>query len=144
MVVYGLPVGLGVTLGGSLGGEAPIVSRLSAADTPQKALADNLGDILGIPYDLFIKKPTRFLTAHENKNELRTVGEAMATVSNNIMQAYHLWNEGQTSLRGTPIAGDRLSSIEAVARGIGFQPVSAAMPWQEHAANKRNMAVRRE
>ncbi|MCT4626451.1 PLxRFG domain-containing protein [Halodesulfovibrio sp.] len=144
MAIYGLPAGFGVTLGGSLGVEAPIVSRLSAADTPQTALADNLGDILGIPWDLFVKKPTRIMTALENENDMRALEEAMPTVIKNIMQAYRLWNEGHTSLRGAPIEGEKLSTSEMVARAIGFQPVSAVRQWDSHAATKRSMAIRSE
>lgn len=142
MAVFGLPAGLGVTLGGSLGVEMPVAPRITAQSTPQTAIADNLGDILGIPWDLFVKKPTRIMTALENENELRAVEEALPTVLKNIMQAYRLWNEGQTSLRGTPIEGERLSAMEAFARGIGFQPTSSTKQWQQFAATKRSMAIR--
>ena len=60
---YGLPSLLGVNIGGSLRMETPFTEGMKRGETFKEAMTESLGDLLGIPYDLAVNKPSKFLEA---------------------------------------------------------------------------------
>lgn len=147
-VCYGAPAIAGVSIGGSLKMETPLTKGLTKGKNPKEVLTDSIGDIIGIPYDLGIVKVSNMMDAQANGNYWRMIEEAMPTFIRNGMQAWRLYSEGQTTMRGRPInspgkAGARkLSGAEAVGKALGFQPVSSTKSYDAYAANKRRDEVR--
>jgi inorganic pyrophosphatase len=148
IVSYGLPAGAGFSLGGSVGIETPIISRVEPGATIEESLANNLGDILGIPYDMFIRKPSRITTALKAGNTWRAFEEAAPTIVRNGMAGFRMWQEGQTSMSGKPInepgkAGPRkLTGIEAAGKIAGFQPISSRKSYDKYRARNVSKQVR--
>ncbi|BDQ36294.1 hypothetical protein SYK_06540 [Pseudodesulfovibrio nedwellii] len=148
MVSYGLPAGAGFSLGGSVGLETPILSRVEPGATIEESVADNLGDIFGIPYDMFIRKPSRIVKALNAGNEWRAFEEAAPTIVRNGMAGYRLWKDGQRSISGKPInepgkRGPRkLTEAEAIGKMAGFQPISSRKSWDQYRGRKVSQQVR--
>lgn len=148
MVTYGLPAGTGFSLGGSVGLETPVLSRIEPGATVEEGLANNLGDILGIPYDLFFGKPSRVSQALKAGDNWRAFEEAAPTIVRNAMAGYRLWEDGQRSMSGKPInepgePGPRkLGKGEAIGKAIGFQPISSRKSYDRYRARKVSKMVR--
>jgi len=150
MASYGLPAGAGFSLGGSVGLETPVLSRVEPGATLEETISDNLGDILGIPYDMFIRKPTMVMKALKSGNEWRAFEEAAPTIIKNGMAGYRLWKRGQYSMSGKPInePGQRgprkLTKAEALGKMAGFQPTSSRKSYDKYRAREVSKAARSE
>ena len=148
VVCYGLPSLLGVNIGGSLRMETPFTEGMKRGETFKEAMTESLGDFLGIPYDLVVNKPSKFLEARRFDADYRAVEALVPTFVANIMQAWRLATEGQTTMRGRPInspgqpGARKLSTGEAFGKALGFQPTSSAKSYEAYAAEKRRTSVR--
>jgi hypothetical protein len=148
IVCYGLPSLTGTYIGGSLKMETPITRGVTRGETPKEILADSMGDIFGIPYDLLIVKPSRVLDAQSKGNTWRMVEEAAPVFLKNAMQAYRLATEGQTTVTGRPIndpgepGARRISTGEAIGKALGFQPLSSTKSYEAYAARTHADRVR--
>lgn len=148
MVCYGAPAIAGVNIGGSLKMETPLTKGLTKGKTPQEVLTDSIGDIIGIPYDLLVVKPSRVLEAHSKGNTWRMLEEAAPVAVKNGMQAWRLYSEGQTTMSGRPInapgekGARRLNAGESFGKLLGFQPVSSTKSYDAYAATKHADQVR--
>lgn len=148
VVCYGTPAMAGVNIGGSLKMETPLTKGLTGGKTPQEVLTDSIGDIIGIPYDLLVVKPSRVMEAHSKGNTWRMLEEAAPVALKNGMQAWRLYSEGQTTMTGRPIndpgekGARRLSSGESFGKLLGFQPVSSTKSYDAYAATKHADQVR--
>ena len=147
-VCYGAPAIAGVNIGGSLKMETPLTKGLTDGKTPQEVLTDSIGDIIGIPYDLLVVKPSRMMEAHGKGNTWRVLEEAAPVALKSAMQAWRLHTEGQTTMGGRPInspgqrGARKLSGSEAVGKALGFQPVSSTKSYDAYAAGKHADQVR--
>ena len=148
VVCYGVPAIAGVNIGGSLQMETPLTKGLAGGKTPQEVLTDSIGDIIGIPYDLLVVKPSRVMEAHSKGNTWRMLEEAAPVAVKNGMQAWRLYSEGQTTMTGRPIndpgekGARRLSSGESFGKLLGFQPVSSTKSYAAYAATRHADQVR--
>lgn len=148
VVCYGAPALAGVNLGGSLKMETPVTKGLAKGNSPEEVLTNSLGDIIGIPYDLAIQRPSRIMEAARADNWWRVVEEAVPTLVKNAMQGWRLYSEGQTSMKGKPIntpgesGARKLTGAEAIGKALGFQPVSSTKSYEAYAAQKRREEVR--
>lgn len=148
VVCYGVPAMAGVNIGGSLKMETPLTHGLAKGKTPHEVLANSIGDIIGIPYDLLITRPSRVMEAYGKGNTWRAVEEAAPVMARNAMQAWRLYSEGQTSMSGRPIndPGERgarkLTGAEAFGKAMGFQPVSSTKSYDAYAAREHAARVR--
>ena len=147
-VCYGAPAIAGVNIGGSLKMETPLTKGLTDGKTPQEVLTDSIGDIIGIPYDLLVVKPSRMMEAHGKGNTWRVLEEAAPVALKSAMQAWRLHTEGQTTMGGRPInspgqrGARKLFGSEAVGKALGFQPVSSTKSYDAYAAGKHADQVR--
>ena len=145
---YGLPSLLGVNIGGSLRMETPFTEGMKRGGTFKEAMTESLGDLLGIPYDLAVNKPSKFLEARRFGADYRAVEALVPTFVANAMQAWRLSTEGQTTLRGRPInspgqpGARRLSTGEAFGQALGFQSTSSTKSYEAYAAEKRRTSMR--
>ena len=145
---YGLPSLLGVNIGGSLRMETPFTEGMKRGETFKEAMTESLGDLLGIPYDLAVNKPSKFLEARRFGADYRAVEALVPTFVANIMQAWRLTTEGQTTMRGRPInspgqpGARKLSTGEAFGKALGFQPTSSTKSYEAYAVEKRRTSMR--
>lgn len=148
IVCYGLPAGAGVNLGGSLKMELALTGGMQKGGTPREVLTEGIGDIIGIPWDMFVERPSRVMEAMRADNYWRAVEEVVPTAVSNGMKALRLATEGQKTVKGRDIndPGERgarkLSSGEAFGKLLGFQPVSATRSYDAYAASKHSDSVR--
>ena len=148
VVCYGLPAVAGVNIGGSLRMETPFTEGMRRGGTFKEAMTESLGALLGIPYDLAVNKPSRALEAHRFGEDAKAVEALVPTFMANLMQAWRLATEGQTTLRGRPLnrpgqpGARRLTPAEAVGKALGFQPTSSAKSFAAYAADKLRTQVR--
>lgn len=147
-VCYGTPAMAGVNIGGSLKMETPITGGLAKGKTPKEILTQSIGDIIGVPYDLLIEKPSKMIEAHRKGNTWRMIEEAMPVAFKSGMQAWRLYTHGQTTMSGRPIndpgtpGARKLSSSEAIGKALGFQPVSSTKSYDAYAASQHSKQVR--
>jgi len=147
-VCYGAPAMAGVNIGGSLKMETPITGGLAKGKTPKEILTQSIGDIIGVPYDLLIEKPSKMIEAHRKGNTWRMIEEAMPVAFKSGMQAWRLYTQGQTTMSGRPIndpgtpGARKLSSSEAIGKALGFQPVSSTKSYDAYAASQHSKQVR--
>lgn len=148
IVCYGLPAGAGVNLGGSLKMELALTGGMQKGGTPREVLTEGIGDIIGIPWDMFVERPSKVMEAMRADNYWRAVEEVVPTAVSNGMKALRLATEGQKTVKGRDIndPGERgahkLSSGEAFGKLLGFQPVSATRSYDAYAASKHSDSVR--
>lgn len=148
IVCYGLPAGAGVNLGGSLKMELALTGGMQKGGTPKEVLTEGLGDIIGIPWDMFVERPSKVMEAMRADNYWRAVEEVVPTAVSNGMKAWRLATEGQKTLKGRDIndpgerGARRLSSGEALGKLLGFQPVSATRSYDAYAASRHSDGVR--
>ncbi|BDQ35937.1 hypothetical protein SYK_02970 [Pseudodesulfovibrio nedwellii] len=148
VVTYGLPAGAGFSLGGSVGLETPILSRVEPGATIEESVADNLGDIFGIPWDMFFRKPSRVVKALRAGDEWRAFEEAAPTIIKNGMSGYRLWKDGHRSMTGKPInepgkfGPRKLTEAEALGKMAGFQPISSTKSYDQYRGRKVSKQVR--
>lgn len=144
MVTYGAPAAVGVSLGGSIGVETPILSRVKPGATPKEAIADNIGDIFGIPYDLIVVKPSKFMEAMRAGDKWRAAEEVIPTFARNAMSGIRLHKEGMYTLSGKAInspgksGARKLSDGEAWGKGFGFQPLSSRKSYDQYKSRKHS------
>lgn len=148
IVCYGLPAGAGVNLGGSLKMELALTGGMQKGGTPKEVLTEGLGDIIGIPWDMFVERPSKVMEAMRADNYWRAVEEVVPTAVSNGMKAWRLATEGQKTLKGRDIndpgeqGARKLSSGEAFGKLLGFQPVSATRSYDAYTASKHSDSVR--
>ncbi|MDR1685192.1 MAG: PLxRFG domain-containing protein [Desulfovibrio sp.] len=148
IAVYGMPTLGGMYVGGSLKMETPATHGIRKGGTLKETIADIIGDMIGIPYDLLVNKTTRIMDAKKNQNWYRMVEEASPVALKNGLQAWRLYTEGQTSMKGRPIndpggqGARKISGTEAGLKALGFPPVSATKSWDAYMADKRREQVR--
>lgn len=148
IVCYGLPAGAGVNLGGSLKMELALTGGMQKGGTPKEVLTEGIGDIIGIPWDMFVERPSKIMEAMRADNYWRAVEEVVPTAVSNGMKAWRLATEGQKTLKGRDIndpgerGARRLSSGEALGKLLGFQPVSATRSYDAYAASRHSDSVR--
>ena len=145
---YGLPSMAGVNIGGSLSMEAPFTEPLKRGANFEEVAIGTIKNLIGIPYTLAIEKPSKTIDAVRAGNTQRAVEAAMPTAVSNMMQAFRLATEGQTSLKGKPInspgesGARKLSTAEAIGKAAGFQPVSSTKSYAAYSASKHSDEVR--
>lgn len=148
IVCYGLPAGAGVNLGGSLKMELALTGGMQKGGTPKEVLTEGIGDIIGIPWDMFVERPSKVMEAMRADNYWRAVEEVVPTAVSNGMKAWRLATEGQKTLKGRDIndpgeqGARKLSSGEAFGKLLGFQPVSATRSYDTYTASKHSDSVR--
>lgn len=148
IVCYGLPAGAGVNLGGSLKMELALTGGMQKGGTPKEVLTEGLGGIIGIPWDMFVERPSKVMEAMRADNYWRAVEEVVPTAVSNGMKAWRLATEGQKTLKGRDIndpgeqGARKLSSGEAFGKLLGFQPVSATRSYDAYTASKHSDSVR--
>ena len=148
IVCYGLPAGAGVNLGGSLKMELALTGGMQKGGTPKEVLTEGIGDIIGIPWDMFVERPSKVMEAMRADNYWRAVEEVVPTAVSNGMKAWRLATEGQKTLKGRDIndpgeqGARKLSSGEAFGKLLGFQPVSATRSYNAYTASKHSDSVR--
>lgn len=148
IVCYGLPAGAGVNLGGSLKMELALTGGMQKGGTPKEVLTEGIGDIIGIPWDMFVERPSKVMEAMRADNYWRAVEEVVPTAVSNGMKAWRLATEGQKTLKGRDIndpgeqGARKLSSGEAFGKLLGFQPVSATRSYDAYTASKHSDSVR--
>ncbi|WP_279137967.1 PLxRFG domain-containing protein [Bilophila wadsworthia] len=148
IVCYGLPAGAGVNLGGSLKMELALTGGMQKGGTPKEVLTEGIGDIIGIPWDMFVERPSKVMESMRADNYWRAVEEVVPTAVSNGMKAWRLATEGQKTLKGRDIndpgerGARRLSSGEALGKLLGFQPVSATRSYDAYAASRHSDGVR--
>lgn len=149
LVTYGLPAVAGVSLGGSIGLETPVLSNIKPGETASDAVKNNIGEIIGIPWDLLFQKPARFKKALASGDNLRAFEEVAPTIIKNALAGFRLYTKGKTTLSGMPIfdpiSGEqRLSGLESLSKAFGFQPVSSTKSYEAYSARSVSEAVRKE
>ena len=149
LVVYGAPSLGGVNMGGSLKMETPFTKALTGrAITPKEFFGESIGSILGIPYNLFVERPSQILEANKHGNISRAVEAIVPTFAANVIQAHRLMVEGQTSMSGRPInvpgrpGARKLTEREAFGKALGFQPTSSTKSYDAYMAQKNAEAAR--
>lgn len=150
IVCYGVPSVAGISMGGSLGLEMPLARHIEPGASAESIVAGNLGEILGIPWDLFVVKPARVAKYNRAGDGFRAVEEVAPTVLKNMMKAYRMYNEGQTSVSGRPInepgqvGARRLELGEAIKKGFGFQPLESTKNWNNYRARSISSKLRKD
>lgn len=150
VVCYGLPSLGGVTIGGSLRMETPFTEGIEKGTTFKDIMTQSLVSLIGVPYDLTVNKVSRALEAHSYGADDRALEALVPTFMANIMQAYRLSTEGQTTLRGRPInspgrqGARKLDAYEAVGKALGFQPTSSAKSYAAYKGDQLRTTVRSE
>lgn len=148
IVCYGLPAGAGVNLGGSLKMELALTGGMQKGGTPKEVLTEGIGDIIGIPWDMFVERPSKVMESMRADNYWRAVEEVVPIAVSNGMKAWRLATEGQKTLKGRDIndpgeqGARKLSSGEAFGKLLGFQPVSATRSYDAYTASKHSDSVR--
>ncbi|WP_051294904.1 PLxRFG domain-containing protein [Maridesulfovibrio bastinii] len=148
IVCYGVPSVAGVNLGGSLSMEVPLAKEIQPGQTPSSIVRENLGEILGIPYDLIVEKQSKASQAVDAGDKMRAIEAVAPTVLKNVMAAYRLFTEGQTSVSGKPInepgkyGPRKLSFVEAITKGMGFQPIANTKNWDQYRARRISSNMR--
>ena len=128
--------------------ETPFTEGIEKGTTFKEIMTQSLVSLIGVPYDLAVNKVSRALEAHSYGADDRALEALVPTFMANIMQAYRLATEGQTTLRGRPInspgqQGARtLDTSEAVGKALGFQPTSSAKSYAAYRADNLRAAVR--
>lgn len=122
LVVYGAPSVLGVDISGSLSIE------FHNPDNPVAAL-------VGVPYSILVDDPSKAIEAYQYGDKSRAVEALAPRVVSNVLAGIRLYNEGAYTITGRPISqpGEsepRMISLgEAVAKSVGFQPLSSSKAW---------------
>jgi len=143
LVCYGVPSLAGVNLGGSMRMETPFTEGMQRGTTFKEAIDESILGLMGIPYDLFVEKPSKVAENLKYGQEWKAVETLVPTFISNAMQAYRLATEGQTGKKGTPInspgqEGARTLSLpEAFGKAVGFQPLSSSKSYDAYLARKR-------
>lgn len=148
VVCYGVPAMGGVNVGGSLQMETPFTNALRKGATVKEVLTESMGAIIGIPYSLGVEMPSRVAEAKKAGNTSRVVEEMMPTFIKNGMQAWRLYTEGQTTMKGRPInipgepGARKLTAGEAAGKFLGFQPLSNTKSYAAYSADKWRDEIR--
>lgn len=136
VLFYGMPSMAGVTISGSLGMELPILQDLKGDKPWGRQILSSGMEIFGVPVAMLEKIGNTFESAGKG-DYWRATEEALPTAASNVMKAIRLADEGMTTRSGKPIADGtgrpaKLSKPEAVAKALGFQPVSQSKAFDAH------------
>lgn len=136
VLFYGMPSLAGVTISGSLGMELPILQDLKGDKPWGRQILSSGMEIFGVPVAMLEKIGNTFEFAGKG-DYWRATEEALPTAASNVMKAIRLADEGITTRSGKPIADGtgrpaKLSKPEAVAKALGFQPVSQSKAFDAH------------
>ena len=136
VLFYGMPSMAGVTISGSLGMELPILQDLKGDKPWGRQILSSGMEIFGVPVAMLEKIGNTFEFAGKG-DYWRAMEEALPTAASNVMKAIRLADEGITTHSGKPIADGtgrpaKLSKPEAVAKALGFQPVSQSKAFDAH------------
>lgn len=112
LVKYGLPGLADIDLSGSISIEVPT----------------SIKDIPGVPVDMFWTRMGQVAGDIARDDYWRAMEDFAPTAIANPMKAYRLHEHGQTTRGGAPVRNDqgeqiKLTPMEAVRKGLGFQPV---------------------
>ncbi|WP_027184822.1 PLxRFG domain-containing protein [Desulfovibrio inopinatus] len=142
MVTYGAPSALGVTFGGSMMMNVPGLVEPKPAESAAEMFDRSLLSLFGVPYDL-AKTPFKMADAYVNSGSAwKAIKPLMPTAVNNAMTALDLYTEGHRAQSGKPLnlpgeqGPSQLSATEAVAKGMGFQPVKLTKEYDAYTAMK--------
>ena len=129
MILYGVPAGMGFTLGGSIGMELPIFDKVKLDKSVPDQIQSNIGEVIGVPWaageDLW--DAMVFLSDGQYGRAFENLAPSAFA---NIRKGYRLGTEGQKSVSGKPITlpGEtkptKLSKMEMLGKMSGYQPVS--------------------
>jgi predicted ABC-type ATPase len=134
IIVYGLPAGLGVNLGGSVGMELPVFDNLKIGDSITGQIGRGFGEIVGVPWAV-IEDAENALRSFNSGQHSRALEYLVPTSMANPIKAYRLYTEGQSTISGQPInmpgrlGAAKLTQKEAIGKAFGFQPVSSTKAW---------------
>lgn len=148
MVCYGLPAITGFSIAGSLRMETPFTDSFKKGKTFKDAMNDSIAGLIGIPYDLAVNRPNKYLEARKYGQDMKAIEALAPTFVSNILSAQRLMTEGQTGKTGAPIIDkttgkqNKLSTGEAIGKALGFQPVSSARSYDNYQAGQRAKEVR--
>ena len=137
IVTYGIPAALGVSLQGSMSIDAPILARIDAHQPMLGQSGKMVGEIVGVPWAVledFTKAGQAFSAGRWD----RAAEELAPVFIRNLLMGYRLHTEGKYTYSGTPITrpgkreATKLTMGEAVAKGMGFQPVSFTKDYEAY------------
>jgi hypothetical protein len=149
LTMYGVPSVLGVNIGGSIGMGLPVMDRLNVNKSISGQLGEGIGSLLGVPYAVF-DEFTKAIDAIKSGRSDRAVETVAPVFLKNIMSAYRLSTEGQTTITGKPInvPGElfprKLTDSEAVMKSLGFQPVGSTKAFEIHKSLEQLKSYRDE
>lgn len=148
MVCYGLPAITGFSIAGSLRMETPFTDSFKKGKTFKDAMNDSIAGLIGIPYDLAVNRPNKYLEARKYGQDMKAIEALAPTFVSNLVQAYRMNTQGQTGKTGAPIIDkttgkqNKFSMGEAIGKSFGFQPVSSARSYDDYQATQRAKEVR--
>lgn len=148
MVCYGLPAITGFSIAGSLRMETPFTDSFKKGKTFKDAMNDSIAGLIGIPYDLAVNRPNKYLEARKYGQDMKALEALAPTFVSNLIQAYRMNTQGQTGKTGAPIIDkatgkqNKFSIGEAIGKSFGFQPVSSARSYDDYQATQRAKEVR--
>jgi hypothetical protein len=102
IVMYGAPAAVGVNTGGSIGMELPVMDRLNVNKGISGQLGEGIGALLGVPYSM-LEEFTKAVDSLKAGRPDRAAESVAPVFLRNIMSAYRLSTEGQTTVTGRPI-----------------------------------------
>ncbi len=147
LVMYGAPSALGVNIGGSVGMEIPPLDRMRVNQPMAGQLGTGIGELLGIPFAV-LEDFTETVDAIRSGRIGRAIETASPTFLKNILAGVRLSTEGQTTITGRPVnvPGERgprtITTGEAFAKGLGFQPLSSSKAFDVHRALEETKSYR--
>ncbi|MGD9364582.1 MAG: PLxRFG domain-containing protein, partial [Desulfobacteraceae bacterium] len=134
MIVYGVPAGMGFTLGGSIGMELPVFDKMKLNQSLTGQLGSNIGEIIGVPWAV-IEDLEAAANSYRSGQKLRAMEYLLPTAASNPLKAIRMHTTGQTSISGRPIsdpgsnAPRKITVKEAIGKAMGLQPVSSTKSW---------------
>jgi hypothetical protein len=139
-IVHGIPLRMfGISLRGALGTSV----GLDAERTPEDTIASSL---LGMPYELGIKKPRRIYKALREGNTTKAIESALPRGLARPYESYVAANDirGFTDVSGRAIADpdQRPTRFDLLANSLGFQPEGKIRPRQM--TNSMYIAINRD
>lgn len=81
--------------------ELALTGGMQKGGTPKEVLTEGIGDIIGIPWDMFVERPSKVMEAMRADNYWRAVEEVVPTAVSNGMKAWRLATGRSEDLEGT-------------------------------------------
>lgn len=121
-----------------------MTDSLKKAETIKDVMDMTVLNMLGIPYDL-VAKVSKANEAMKTGQKSKTVEALAPTFAANMLAAYRLATEGQTTSKGKPVEeGKTLGTGQAIGKALGFQPMEITQGFEQYqagqAADKRRSA----